>query len=353
MSFFRGDTIIYTINGTVRLDDLSKNDLILDKDGNYKEISELNKSVYTKKMYKIKLHNSIDNVFLTKNCKVYSIQNIPYELKNFEIRNYIETEKKSSLPKLVPINELTDFDFIGYPKPSFSEETYGETPDYYRFYGLIVSSGFSNNFLLDTIKNKNTIFFIKKFLLSRNITYEEKHNETDILLSFPDNNLNIKKFNYKFNNLNKECSIELLKGLIELSIKDNEKSFIYYKTNFKFYVYILKFLLMKFGILISVFFYKDNNDDNVSYYVIRIPNSFFIKSIFEIDNKDILENIETYKDDDNNLTLNYFEYDNYIWTKVKFIKLIPYNGSVFDIKLKNNSGFITELGLINNSTTNI
>lgn len=335
---FRGDTIIYTIYGPSRIDNLKKDDMVLNNDGNYSKVLDISKNHIKSSIYKIKLHNSFDNSYLTKKCKILAIQDVPYELKNNEVKKYIENETRNSKPAYITINNLTDFDYIGYPIPSFNEETYDETPDYYRFYGLVASSGFCSNFLLDINKNKDTLKFIKDFLLSRNINYDEKINNNDILLSFSSNNLNITKFNFKYNNLNKECSTALFKGLIELYIKDNntEKPYIYYKTNFKFYVYIFKFLFMKFGGLISVFFYKDASDENISYYVIRIPYNSFIKNLFN-------DNINA-TDDDN---YNYFTHNNIIWAKVKSINTIPYIGAIYSITTENNI-FTTDIGIINN-----
>lgn len=355
---FRGDTIVYTLYGPSRIDNLKKDDMVLDNNGKYVKILNIDKKFIKSSIYKVKLHDSFDNSYLTKKCKVLAIQDVPYDLKNNEVKKYIEEETRNSRPTFITINNLTDFDYIGYPIPSFTEENYGETPDYYRFYGLVTSSGFSNNFLLNINKNANTLNFIKSFLTSRNIQFDEKKINSNVLLSYESNILNITKFNFKYNNLNKECSIELFKGLIELYIKDNnaKKSYIYYKTNLKYYVHILKFLFMKFGYLISVFFYKDDADSNISYYVIKLPYNSFIKNLFNSseftessENSEELnvdKNIAIHNDTDNDKN-NYFIYNNIIWSKVKSINIIPYSGYVYSLSTENNM-FLTEIGVINN-----
>jgi hypothetical protein len=313
-------------------------------------------------MYKIKLHINSDNIFLTKKCKILAIQDVPCELKNNDIKNYIYNETRNSRPKYISINDLTDFDYVGYPIPNFSDETHGNPPEFYRFLGLAMNSGFSNNFLLDINKNKDTIGFIKDYLTSKDISYDEKYKDTQVLLSYQTDALKITKFNYEYNNLNKESSIALLKGLLELNIKDNvlSKPFIYYKTNFKIYTYIFKFLLIKFGIIPSIFHYKDLHDNNISYYIIKIPFNSIIKNIIysnDIESTNILEddndvvaeesNEHNESNDNKDDKYNYFVYNNILWTKVKSINIVPYNGLVYSLSTDKNI-FTTDVGIINN-----
>jgi hypothetical protein len=354
---FRGDTIIYTKNGTSRIDNLSVNDLVLDNNGQYVKILNISKENLKAKMYKIKLHINSDNIFLTKKCKILAIQDIPCELKNNDIKKYVYNETRNSRPKYIHVSDLTDFDYVGYPIPNFSDETHGNPPEFYRFLGLVINSGFSNNFLLDINKNKETFGFIKDYLTSRDVSYDENYKDTQVLISYQSDALKITKFNYEYNNLNKESSIALLKGLLELNIKDNilSKPFIYYKTNFKIYTYIFKFLLIKFGILPSIFHYKDLHDNNISYYIIKIPFNSIIKYIInsndielEEDNEIVVED-DTIDENDNTRDdkYNYFVYNNILWTKVKSINTVPYNGLVYSLSTDNNI-FTTDIGLINN-----
>jgi intein/homing endonuclease len=370
---FRGDTIIYTKNGTSRIDNLSVNDLLLDDNGDYVKILNISKDNLKAKMYKIKLHINSDNIFLTKKCKILAIQDVPCDLKNNDVKNYIYNETRNSRPKYININDLTDFDYVGYPIPRFSDENHGNPPEYYRFFGLVVNSGFSNNFLLDINKNKDTLGFIKDYLTSKDVSYDEKYKDTQVLISYPQDAFKITKFNYEYNNLNKESSIALLKGLLELNIKDNNilsKPFIYYKTNYKIYTYIFKFLLIKLGVLPSVFHYKDLHDNNISYYIIKIPFNSIIKNILyssdidvnniDNDDKDIITDDAVDKggaNDDNDGNdvndankddkYNYFIYNDIIWTKVKSINIVPYNGIVYSLTTDRNI-YTTDVGVINN-----
>ena len=119
---FRGDTIIYTLYGPLRIDNLKKDNFVLDNKGNYVKILNIDKKFIKSTIYKIKLHDSFENSYLTKKCKILAIQNVPCELKNNEIKKYIEEDTRNSKPTFITINNLTDFDYIGYPIPSFNEE---------------------------------------------------------------------------------------------------------------------------------------------------------------------------------------------------------------------------------------
>jgi len=80
----RGDILVFTNNGLMRLDTIKKEDKILaiDNDNNYyyDEIEEISKVF--KKKYKL---NKIDNIYLNDNIEVKAIKNIPY---NYDIKEF-------------------------------------------------------------------------------------------------------------------------------------------------------------------------------------------------------------------------------------------------------------------------
>ncbi len=83
---FRGDTIVYTLYGPLRIDNLKKDDMVLDNNGKYVKILNIDKKFIKSSIYKVKLHDSFDNSYLTKKCKVLAIQDVPYDLKNNEVK---------------------------------------------------------------------------------------------------------------------------------------------------------------------------------------------------------------------------------------------------------------------------
>ena len=111
-NYIRGDLLLYTNKGLKRLDKISKHDVI--NGNNIDEITKHNLKGYSY-LFKIKTLHNIDNYYLSGNNKIYCIQNIPYDLKMKDCPNFIEDNKRICTPSFINVNELTDFDYIGYP----------------------------------------------------------------------------------------------------------------------------------------------------------------------------------------------------------------------------------------------
>jgi hypothetical protein len=349
----KGDTIIYSFNGPKRIDTISIDDYVLTNKASYSKVIDIIKNNNLKKNYKVKINNNIDSFILTKYTELYSIQNIPYDINIKDIPEYIDYNLQS-LPKYNPIYKLTDFDYIGYTIPPFIDNIILENKsissnpdnlDYYRFYGLLMYFNFNKIFKIDIDKHIKVVEFIRNYLNIHYISYTENITKTILFIDFDNTNID-KKFNINYNNLNKECSIELLKGFLELAVENDNKPYIYYKTANKNNIYIIKFLLMKFEILISTIFYNNSNENNKGFdknnnktnYIIRIPKTKFICDLFNITFKpEFVENI------------NYFIYNNHIWTKIKNISEIDSKTVVYMLKLENDMAhYITDIGNTNN-----
>lgn len=329
---FRGDTLVYTKLGTKRIDNIKEEDEVLTKNGDYKKVLALIKDLNKKLLFKVKLHNNIDNFMLTKYAQLLSITNIPYDIDNKDIISFIENTNSNCYINYNNISELSDFDYVAYTIPTFNEKESEYNSEFYRYYGILFYFNFNNILKFDINKNKDTINFIKNYLTNNDISFKEISSDESISYNI---NHNYKKFNIDYCDLNKECTLELLKGFIELSIVQDNKPFIYYKTINKSVIYIIKFLLLKLGILISTF-YKDQN--NIAFYFIRIPKTEIICSLFNLNYNP--EHINSF---------NYFIYKNYIWTKIKGISNIDYKGPVYMLSLEDDcTEYLTDIGITNN-----
>jgi len=327
---YRGDTLIYSENKIERLDKLNIDNNIFNNDGITQKIKNINTSKINNYLYKIKINNTVDNTFLDKNTNILSIQNIPHDIKNSDIPNYIEDNQRNCKISFNNIKNLTDFDYIGYPILKFNNDLIDENIEYYRFYGISMINNYYNKIILTDDKNKNTIAFLNKYLFNNNIKYDINHINVKQEITFEydyDKNINL--------NLNEECSKQLLKGLIELYyIKNNDEPYLNIKIVSKELIYIFKFLLLKFGILLNILY---NNLD--SYFIIKIPKVGIIAELFNITL-------------DYNDYLNYFKYNNYLWIKIRSIKKInKYNGVLYNINTENNN-ILTECGIISRLPSN-
>jgi len=300
--YLKGELLVFTNRGLIRIDNIKKEDMILtiNKENNYEyeEIEEITKIFKKKyKLNKIKISNYYDNYYINDNVEIKTIQNIPYNYDIKEINKYLEDNKYKCI-KRNKIGELSDFDYIGFPlNKSLNNDDIKKDNDYYRYQGLIIN----NELKLNNEYDKSTIEFIEKYLNENNISYEiRKENITSI---------------YKINEINKKISIndifimtrdelmEFMNGIIEnsneLEIENNE----IYK--------IIKFTSLFLGIAFS------------SYY------------------KDGRINIKILKENKNN-----FIYENIVWNKIKSIKKIEYNGTLYTLKIKSKNLYLTELGFI-------
>jgi hypothetical protein len=334
-NYIRGDLLLYTNKGIKRIDKLTKSDLVNSVNNNNIEIDEINKNNVKAYQYlfKLKTIHNIDNYYLSGNNKIYCIQNIPYELKMKDCANFIEDNKRICKPSFINVSDLTDFDYIGYPV-NFNDVNNNVNNDVndnvnndvndnvnndvndndkYRFQGLILLEQYLFN--LNNNLNKNTIGFLNKYLHNNDIKFELFNNNisTSIKIDINENengNKLIVLTEEELFNLSYENTKTLLKGFIEINSVVNTLN----KNNF----YLLKRLFMKIGVLITANYINNN-------YVIKIPQSL-----------------------DNTSDNNYFIYDNYIWSKVKKIVRAQdkYFGQLYNLKMKDNNKYLTEVGVI-------
>jgi len=334
-NYIRGDLLLYTNKGIKRIDKLTKSDLVNSVNNNNIEIDEINKNNVKAYQYlfKLKTIHNIDNYYLSGNNKIYCIQNIPYELKMKDCANFIEDNKRICKPSFINVSDLTDFDYIGYPV-NFNDVNNNVNNDVndnvnndvndnvnndvndndkYRFQGLILLEQYLFN--LNNNLNKNTIGFLNKYLHNNDIKFELFNNNisTSINIDINENengNKLIVLTEEELFNLSYENTKTLLKGFIEINSVVNTLN----KNNF----YLLKRLFMKIGVLITANYINNN-------YVIKIPQSL-----------------------DNTSDNNYFIYDNYIWSKVKKIVRAQdkYFGQLYNLKMKDNNKYLTEVGVI-------
>ncbi len=289
----RGEILVFTNRGLIRLDTIRMDDKILsiDNDNNYyyEEIEDISKVF--KKKYKL---NKIDNYYLNDNIEVKSIKNIPYNSDFKDIQNYMEDNKNKYLQKS-SIGDLSEFDFLGFPL-NLNLDNSSNNNDYYRFQGLILTSylKFNNDY------DKSIIEFLENYVISNEIPYEIKKDTFSTL--FEINNQNKMKFEDVFKMTNEELN-EFMKGIIE----NSNDFFVTDNDIFK----IIKFTCLFLGINLTSYF-KDGR--------------IYIKILKEDKNK--------------------FIYDNFIWNKIKYIKKVDFTGNLFSLTLKSKRFYLTEFGFI-------
>lgn len=309
--YLRGDLLIFTNRGLIRIDNINKNDLILTLDNNgnyyYEEIDELNK-IYKKNysLNKINFVNSIETYFLNDNINIKTIKNIPLNIDIEEIPNYLSYNNNCICNST--IKDLSNFDFIGFPT-NFNSNNNNENfnDDYFRFQGLLISTSNFSTFNFNKELHKDTINFIINYLNTNNIQYNIINKNSYI--TFDTNNFIFPKISIStIINTTKDKLLAFITGLTEIT----NKLIINNKNDYN----LIKFSYLLLGVSISSYL----NDDKIS---IKLPK--IIKNYY----------------------YNYFNYNNLLWNKIKSIKKINnFNGYLFSIKLKSNNYFLTNIGLI-------
>lgn len=323
----RGDTLIYTPKGLMRIDKLNIDDFIIDENGNNNKITNIiTKKINNKNIYKLKIYNTIDNFYIYDNTLFDCLDNIPFELKYNEIINFLDENPFYQKINNIDIKKLNDFYYISYPIINFNNDINENNlnEDFFRFYGINLINNFFKKIIINN-NNKNTIAFINKYLYNNNITYDiiddENNTVFDIIDDLPLTDENIY-------NLNKDNTIKLLKGIIEFYYDKDDitNNFINIETSNKNIIYLLKYLLNKFEILPNILYINNN-------YIIKIPKIGIIKELFNITI-------------DYNINLNYFIFNNRIWIRIKNIKNEKYTGIIYNIETELKSKITTEVGII-------
>lgn len=329
MNYLRGDTLIYTPKGLMRVDKLKKNDEIINGKGEIEKIELIEKNNITKKkIYKLKIYNTIDNFYICDKTYFNTLDNIPYELKYNEINKYIENNPLFGKIIKTNIKDLNDFCYISYPIIKFNDLDNDDNFDKYRFYGINLMNDFKNSIKI-SIDNLNTNSFINKYLFNNNITYDIIENK-DYNIYNINNSISDLSLSLNILNLNKRNSMNVLKGIMEIFYNKNDNSNnIIINTHNKKIIYLIKQLLLKFNIL-PMISYNDN-------YILKIPKTGIINDIFDIKENNDIHNIN-----------NYFVYNDCLWIKIKKIKTEDelYSGLIYSIKTNNLNSISTDTGII-------
>lgn len=305
LKLYNGGLLLFTNKGFKPANEITNSDLILtlNKDGTliFDEIEEITK-VYKKK-YKL---NKLDGYLINDNIELFSLKNIPLNIEINEIGNYLDDYSKNCIGN-TKIGELSTFDYYGFPIAT-NENNNGDTEALskeMRFMGLL----FNDINDLDSSKNSDTIEFIKSYLTENNISFQlnESNNKTNFIIDVT--KINIMTLTLLFS-LNRKNLEDFYYGLIELNKDISIKN--YDKQSYL----IIKYTCLLLGMSISAIF-KDGT------ILIKMPKKI------------------------SKLYYNYFNYNNYVWTKIKSInKIQNYNGNLYYIKSKSGNPYLTDIGII-------
>ena len=335
---FRGDTQVYTRRGTVRIERVKVNDMVLTSDGTYQKVLKTVSNRVNEKTIRFRTNNSMDTVYVTKKHQVYALRNMP-SIPIHEMQNYLNNNLKPQ-PEYIAVENLTTFDYIGYPIPDVDdEETYDE--ELCKFTGIVMGNGVINNQNECTVsfyrdKGYNMRMFLLKYLNSKEVEYS----------TFIDKNMNRIRWTIteksspikEYLTMDRDNVMVMLRACLEANGCQINHSYncMFYNVddNKRYLCYQVKYLFMKLGVLVDGFYRAEH-----THYVVCIPYCQTLYDIFEYTDK---------KSDEKNL--NYFEHNNILWTGIKSIdEMTIFNGFVYDLNIQDNHNYVTEMGIVHNS----
>lgn len=296
LKLIKGDLLIATNRGFIKISEIRDNDLIIVVDGDkyyYDSIDKIEK-IYKKKykLNKISFVNNFENYYMNDNIQIKAIKNLPLnletpEIPDYLIDNYLRCMEQSS------ISSLSSFDYIGFPLNLNLNIKVESDINKYKYLGVLFYLKLNNKIIEDIKENKEIYDFM--------INYNDKSVEiSEITLE------NIFLWN-------KDDLLAFTEGLISINNEINIKI-----------VDINNFLIIKYAFILNGL----------------ICNSYYKEGIITI------KLPIKWKTDKKLLSNNYFISNNWIWNKIRNIKKIDYNGYLYNLKVNSEKPYLTEIGFI-------
>ena len=363
---FTGDTMVFTQNGSKRIDNITTNDKVITIDGSFKKVNQIFSNNVGKNILEVKTKLSIEPIKLTKEHNIYVIKR-PYKTLNFsKIKERLHNNRLK--PEFIKASELQESYLVGYPIQSFNSDNDEYTPDFYRIIGILIGDGYihlrSRNraevkFYLNNTTKQHVVDFVKQYLDNHNVHYWTNVNNKCVSIGCSMSNLSGLKYNTIYNNekekyihpslfnLTQANTLKLLQGLLETD-GCYYKELVFSTTSYQL-THDLKQLLLKFGIVCSG--YSSNNigesheirpgefitNRKISYNI-RIPRLELFRSII---NNTAYKSVKKFPS---------FVHNNIIWSGINSITEIPYNGAVYDLNIEDNHNYtLSSFGLVHNS----
>lgn len=357
---FTPDTNVYTKNGAKHICNVAVGDEVVTMDGSYKKVNEVIVNQKNEKIYSISVEDSILNTKCTGVHEIFALSGIEEITRTDDIISMLHNGEVQ--PGFVPANKLTSrTDFLVFPIPCDDFDDGTLTNDICRFYGIMLSDGHitqrDNPDAYDcevTLADSkiDTLLFVKHFLHRNKIQFWESCGRNWIIIRWKhsdkveftydtiyDNDKN-KFVHPRFLNLPKEKLMFLLKGMMDTDYSTENE--LYYQTTSLTLMENLRFVFLKCGIITSGC--APDTDDNPSPYrsIINPKQSYMMR----IPKKELLCDVLKIKASGQ---FNFFEYNGKIFSRIKHIKTIDYEGDVYDLNVEDNHNYLTHMGLVHNS----
>ena len=354
------ETIIYTDKGPIQIQHCSIGETkIFNLKGECEVIENVLEHPYEGEIYNIETMHCIDNLKITSEHPIFVLRNQKKGINYNTIENRLNKNIISF--EWIESKELTIDDMLVYKIPTYNIDINYLTEDDCYMYGIILGDGSMYNtdqngyISLHTTNKKHILDFCIKYFESKYIQYRIETNENttrirwnkNINMPFRYNDIyDINKNKYiqsKWLNLPIDKSKFILKGLLDTDgCIDKELVFDNTSRNL---IENVRFICLKMGLLTSGYIrdrvgesHETKNgtitNKKIS-YCLRIPKTNEICELMSIP----YDNKQFYK---------FFKYSNYLLTRVKNISKEEYNGTLYDLQMKNEHNYMIHNGIIHN-----
>tara|TARA_Y100000816_G_scaffold292604_1_gene289010 strand:+ start:16262 stop:19672 length:3411 start_codon:yes stop_codon:yes gene_type:complete len=352
------ETYLYTTDGPKKIENVIAGETKIMNDKGFTEvIDNVLEHPYNGRIFEIETMHSLYPLKITEEHPVLCLSGQTKGLNYNVIKNRLD--KKIISNEWKDVKDLTPDDMLVYKIPKYEKDIENISEDDCYFYGVLLGDGCLDNLnqtgyiSLHTINKNYILEFCEKYLSDRCIQYKVNIQENTTRIRW-NKNIAIPIRYAEVYDENKEKYIankwlhlplikikNIIKGLIDTDgSKGNELAFD--NTSQKL-VESLKYLLLRLGVPTSGYIRdrigESHNTKNglienkkIS-YCLRIPKTDIIASILNIENGDFHK---------------FFVYDDFIYSRIKSINELQYNGTLYDLQMKDVHNYLTHNGIIHN-----
>ena len=340
------NTIIYTTKGPMKIEDVTVNETeIFNLNGTIETIQNVLEHPYSGEIYKIQTQHSIDDLTITDQHPCYVLKNQKKGINYSVIKNRLD--QKLIDFEWCEVKELTCDDMIAFPIPKYDKDISSIDKDDCYTYGVILGDGSMSNkdkdgyISLHSINKKYILDKVERYFNNKYIEYRTEINgnttrlywEKTINMPFRYNDVydsNKEKYvHHRWLNLPIEKSKYIIKGLID-GCTGNE--FVFDSTS-RNLIESLRFICLKMGVLTSGY-ESDTIINEKIIYTLRIPKTKEICELLEIECSTQI--------------LKFFKYGDNLLTRITNITTDNYDGTLYDLQLKDEHNYLIHNGLIHN-----
>ena len=354
------DTLIYTTQGVMKIKDVIIGQThIYNLKGGIEVIENVLEHPYEGNILKIKTKHSLESLIITPEHPVYVLQNQEKGLNYSVIKNRL----KLGIVQLnwVETKNLKIDDMLVYSIPKYSVDISSITPEDCYMYGVILGDGclnlkYMNGYVsLHTINKKHIRDWILDYFNTKVIKFREevKGNTTRIYwcktvnlpFRYSDvyNTQGEKYCQSRWLNLPLEKSKYILKGLIDTD-GSNLKELVFDSTSYHL-IECVRFICLKLGLLTSGYLRDRIGESHITKYdcvitnkkiswCLRIPRTIEICELLDLEYKSHF--------------FKFLRYQDYLLTRIETITEDTYEGTLYDLQMKEEHNYLLHQGLVHN-----